>query len=189
MIKKKLAQVIRIITIPPIVVSLLIVGLYYLGIIHDFKEAIFLFLFLGLIPLLAYPISYLKPFKGKGREGQRKIAFLFSLLSYSGGILYAFISKSSLNIKIIYLSYFISIINLVFFNAILKVRASGHISSISGPLVSLLYFMGLKSLIPILFLYTLVFWSSLYLNRHTKKEMILATIIVIVSFGLSVLLL
>jgi len=80
------------------VVSLLIVGLYYLEIINDFKEAIFSFI-LGLIPLLAYPISYLKPFKGKGREGQRKSPFYFHFLSYSSGILYALLAKVPLILK------------------------------------------------------------------------------------------
>lgn len=187
--KNKLAKFIRIVSIPPIVISILTVSLYYLEVINNFKEAVVIFIFLGFIPILAYPISYLKPFKVGGRKMQRKIAFILSLISYSLGIIYVFVFKSSDNMKIILFSYFFSIITLIIFNGILKIRASGHISSITGALVSLLYFLGIKAFLPIVLIYGLIFWASYHLKSHTKKEMIIASFIVIVSFITSIIIL
>ena len=60
-------------------------------------------------------------------------------------------------------------------------------TSITGPLVALSYFMGPLIILPTLIFYLLVFFSSLYLKRHTIREMIYGTLVVLGSFGLSLL--
>lgn len=188
MIVKTSAKIIRVFSIPPVVVSIFILILIGTKTVVP-MEGLFLFIFLALIQLTAYPISYMKPFKDKGRDGQRNLAFIIGLIGYSLGLTYAFIANVDYKLKVLYLTYFISIVILFFINKVLKIKASGHMCSITGPLVGLLYFIGLVSLIPCLIFYGLVFFSSLYLKRHTINEMILGTLTVVASFGITLLIL
>ncbi len=181
----KFYKLIRVISIPPIVVSIMILILRINNYLTNL-EALLLFIFLGLIQLIAYPISYLIPFfKKQGREGQRTLAFYIGIIGYSIGLIYAICAELPFKLEIIYFTYFNSIIILTFINKVLKVRASGHLTSITGPLVGLTYFMGPLLIIPSAIFYLLVFVSSLKLKRHTVKEMILGTLVVLVSFGLA----
>lgn len=187
---KKLAKLIRGISIPPIVVSILVLILILTNTITNKIDGLLIFIFLGFIPLLAYPLALIiKPIRAKKREGQRNMAFFLSMIGYTAGLIYSLVANIEHSLQVLYLTYFISVIVLIFINKILKIRASGHLTSITGPLVALVYFIGWQALIPCLFFYALVFWSSLYLKRHTKQEMILGTLIVISSFGLTHLLL
>lgn len=187
---KKVAKLIRAISIPPIVVSILVVILLITNTITNNLDGLLIFIFLGFIPLLAYPLAYLiKPIRKMGREGQRNMAFILSIIGYTAGFIYGLVANIEHSLQVMYLTYFISVLVLVFINKVLKIRASGHMTSITGPLVSLVYFIGFGALIPCLFFYALVFWSSLYLKRHTKQQMILGTLIVLASFGLTHLIL
>ena len=125
--KKHLAKTIRVITIPPVLVSLLLVILYF------FRNEMFrpadLFmsiLFLAIIPTLAYPLQPIIPgFKGKGRDGQRKLAFVTSALGYIGGYVYSAVTGASEGLKFIYASYLLSVFLLLIFNQVFKLKASG----------------------------------------------------------------
>lgn len=182
MILNKLSKLIRAISIPPLVVTIFIIILRVNSLINNI-DALFLFIFLALIQLTAYPLSYLIPkFREGGRETQRNLAFIIGLIGYTGGLVYALTSNINIKLEVLYITYFVSIIILFFINKVLKIRASGHMTSITGPLVGLLYFMGLITLIPSLIFYSLVFFSSLYLKRHTILEMIIGTCVTIGSF-------
>lgn len=182
MILNKLSKLIRAISIPPLVVTIFIIILRVNSLINNI-DALFLFIFLALIQLTAYPLSYLIPkFREGGRETQRNLAFIIGLIGYTGGLVYALTSNIIIKLEVLYITYFVSIIILFFINKVLKIRASGHMTSITGPLVGLLYFMGLITLIPSLIFYSLVFFSSLYLKRHTILEMIIGSFVTIGSF-------
>lgn len=182
MILNKLSKLIRAISIPPLVVTIFIIILRVNSLINNI-DALFLFIFLALIQLTAYPLSYLIPkFREGGRETQRNLAFIIGLIGYTGGLVYALTSNINIKLEVLYITYFVSIIILFFINKVLKIRASGHMTSITGPLVGLLYFMGLITLIPSLIFYSLVFFSSLYLKRHTILEMIIGSFVTIGSF-------
>ena len=182
MILNKLSKLIRAISIPPLVVTIFIIILRVNSLINNI-DALFLFIFLALIQLTAYPLSYLIPkFREGGRETQRNLAFIIGLIGYTGGLVYALTSNINIKLEVLYITYFVSIIILFFINKVLKIRASGHMTSITGPLVGLLYFMGLITLIPSLIFYSHVFFSSLYLKRHTILEMIIGSFVTIGSF-------
>lgn len=186
---KTIANIIRGISIPPIVVSIFLLILLASNTTTP-KETIILFIFLGFIQLLAYPLSILiKPIKNKGRDAMRNLSFILGLIGYSSGLIYAFTNNIRIELKVLYLTYFISIVILFFINKVIKIRASGHMTSITGPLIGLIYFVGWGALIPCLIFYILVFWSSYYLKRHTIREMILGTLTVIVSFFITLLIL
>ena len=95
---KKLAKIIRVITIPPIMV-LGVLTLFFFERNDIFTNVWQLFwasLFLMIMPLSAYPLSYIIPnIRSKEREGQRNLAFILSLLGYSAGLIYAFLLNIS----------------------------------------------------------------------------------------------
>lgn len=185
----KLAKLIRAISIPPIVLTIFVVILITTKTVLPL-DGLLLFIFLGLIQFLAYPLCYfIKPLRAKGRSAQRTLAFVLGIIGYTAGLVYAITAKVGHNLQVLYLTYFLSIIILAFINKVIKVKASGHMTSITGPIIGSSYFIGLAAIIPGAVFYLLVFWSSFYLKRHTVREMILGTLTVLSAFGLTLLIL
>ena len=130
-------------------------------------------LFLAFIPVAAYPLQPVLPkYKDKGREGQRNLALLFSLLGYVCALLFGLFFHVTSELFLIYCSYILSILALLFFNKIIKFRSSGHMCAVTGPLILLVYFVGWAALIPCLLLFVLVWWASLSTKRHTFPELL-----------------
>lgn len=187
---KKIAKIIRIITIPPVMVFLLLMILFVLK--NEFYkgigELLLSLLFLMVIPILAYPVSYLIPaIKDNRRDYQRKLAFVCSLFGYSLALGYGLIFKSSQELIFVYNTYFLSVLNLTIFNKVIKLRASGHACSIVGPLILIVYFVGWIYIIPSVILFGLVVWSSLFLTRHTIKELFYGSLCSIMAYFISLL--
>ena len=87
--KHKIAMFIRVISIPPFMVTYLLAGLYLFreGVFANSGEFIAALLFLAVIPALAYPFAeVVPPLKKGGRPAQRKTAFVFSVIGYIGGL-------------------------------------------------------------------------------------------------------
>ena len=104
------AKIVRIITIPPFMILVLLIVLYF-----SEKESfagrydmIIAVIGLVLIPLAAYPVHRIIPvlFNG-GRKKQRKLAFIFSLVGYVICFAYA-LSHGTVRIKQIFFTYFIT---------------------------------------------------------------------------------
>lgn len=190
--KEKFAKFIRIVTIPPVMVTALIV---ILSIARDdiFTSAIDVvmsLIFLVFIPVLAYPLSTLIPkIKEKGREGQRNLAFVLTAIGYVAIWLYGLLSASNKNLLLIFTGYFLSVVILLLLNKLLKIRASGHACSITGPIVFVSYFLGFKGLVIGVATYALIFWASITTKRHTPQEFIFGTATCIVSFIIPLLML
>jgi len=186
---KKIAKLIRTITVPPVMVSIFLLVLFaarsdiFKSPVLDLSLSI---LFLALIPVAAYPLQPLIPkYKDKGREGQRNLAFMFTAVGYTGVILYGIFAVVSKDLLLIYFSYFLSILALLLSNKIIKFRSSGHMCSIVGPLVFSVYFIGWVAIIPCCALFVIICWSSLYLKRHTIFEVIGGTACSAVAFTCS----
>lgn len=143
-------------------------------------------LLLGFVPALAYVLSGMIPsFKIKGREGQRKLAFITTLIGYTVALLWAVITGVNKDLMLICLMYFTSVLLLTICNKGLHFRASGHASSFTGPLILTIYFMGWKVIIPSLFIAILIVWSSVYLKRHTLQELAGGMIVSVFAFIIS----
>lgn len=188
MVKKsnQLAKIIRVITVPPIMVTVMIVILSMVrkDIFRNETEIILSLICLGIIPVLAYPLQPIMPgFKGKGREGQRNLAFILTLVGYVFAAVTGYLTDAGNQLQLIYITYLISIILLMVTNKILHVRASGHACSVTGPLIFLTYFTSLKALLPCIVVGAGSVWSSLKLKRHTAKELAMGALICIISFG------
>ena len=184
----KTAKIVRVATIPPMTVLGLLLLLYFGrdDVFANMGQLFCAIFFLMIMPILAYPLSYVIPkIKRKGRDGQRNLAFVFCLLGYSLGLGYAFLFNISSYLFIVFLTYFLSVVILTFFNKVIKIKASGHACSIAGPLASVIYFLGIQSIIWCAIIFALVIWSSLTLKRHTLNELVFGSLSSVVAFLIS----
>ena len=84
--KEKLAGLVRVISIPPVMVTALLLILYFWGPqpFCPVGELVTTILLLGFVPVLAYPAQPLFPrYRSRGREGQRELAFVFTGVGYT----------------------------------------------------------------------------------------------------------
>jgi len=188
--KNKIAKAVRVVTIPPLMVTavLLILWFFVEGVYRGAGDLAAAIAALGLFPVLAYPVSIIIPSIRKGgRKSQRRLAMIFSVIGYVGGMIYAFAAKVQKPLMLIFVSYMLSLIVLVVFNWVIRLRASGHACSMAGPLVLLVYFLGWQYVFLCAALMALVFWSSLTLKRHKLSELIIGVVCTLVGFGSSLL--
>lgn len=189
--RERIAKAIRVLSVPPVMVSVLILILAFSkdGIFRNTSEIIVSIVLLGFVPVLAYVFNGVLPgFKKQGREGQRKLAFITNLIGYSAALLWALVSDVENSLLLICLTYFLSVIILTICNKAFHYRASGHACSFTGPLVLLIYFLGWKVTVPCLLIAVLIIWSSVYLKRHTAKELAGGIVVCLCSFALSLFL-
>jgi len=183
----KIAKVIRVVSVPPVMVTALIIilALSDCNVFTSVSQSVVSVLCLGLLPLLAYPISYAVPkIREKGRDGQRDLAIYLSAVGYAVAVIYGHVTAVSSELMLIYYGYFISVI-LIALSKLIKVKASGHACSVSGPIVYIAYFLGFGGIISGVALWGLILFASLYLKRHTLSEFLLGTGVCIVAFTTS----
>ena len=167
-----LAKGIRVLTVPPILVSTMLIILT-VSLDHfcsSGTQMILAILLLGILPILAYPLQRLLPTKGEVREEQRNIAFALTFTGYLTALIFSVAGNCGRELRYIIVSYFISMSLLVFFNKVLHVRASGHACSVTGTLYFLSFFLGAQAVIPCICIAAAVVWASLRLKRHTIQE-------------------
>ncbi len=169
----KVYKIIRVATVPPIMASALfiILGAYRtLGLV----DTLLGILFLGILPILSYPLQRFIPYyKDKGREGQRNLAIIFSVVGYILGCVLALIFDAPLNtVVFIYLDYLISGVLIAVFNKLFHLKASGHACGIVGPVAMLIYW-GLYIPAAVGAVLTVfVFMSSIKMKRHTFLQLL-----------------
>ncbi len=182
---KVLAKVIRVITVPPLLIGARLVALYLYpsGVFTSFSSLIYAITFLSVIPALSYLVWALIPaLRQKGRASQRKLAFVFSILGYLGGAVYAFTADISRGLVVILLTYFVSVILLTLINKLTIFRASGHGCGVTGPLILPAYFVSPFWIFPSLLGLLAVYLSSIALKRHTLKELVAGSSAALLSF-------
>lgn len=189
MTKEIVAKLIRIITVPPLMVTAMLLTLYFnkRELFDQGAYILVMISLLGIFPVLAYPMQKLIPkLNNEGREGQRKLAFIMSVIGYTTAFVWAFVCEAGKDVLLICSTYFLSVVILAICN-LLHFKASGHACSITGPLLFLLYFMGGKFIIPIVIIASAVIWSSLTLKRHTLPQLIGGIIACILAFTISII--
>lgn len=189
--KERIAKIVRCITVPPVMITALLLILYFrrADTFHNTADLLMLILLLGIVPALAYPLQKLLPrYKSSGREGQRALAFLFSLLGYLSALIWSIRCRSGQAILLICLTYCISVILLTICNKVFHIRSSGHACSQTAPMIFLICFISWKTLLPCTLLAALVVWASLTLRRHTVTDLLSGAFVCILSFILSYLL-
>ena len=182
---KVLAKAVRVITVPPLLIGVLLVALYLYpsGVFTSFSSLIHAICFLAVIPALSYLVWALIPaLRRKGRDSQRKLAFVFSILGYLGGAVYALTADISRGLTVILLTYFVSVILLTLINKLTVFRASGHGCGVTGPLILPAYFVSPFWIVPSLVGLLAVYVSSIVLKRHTLKELVAGSSAALLSF-------
>jgi len=167
----RLAKIIRIITIPPVLAAALAITLfsYDAALIGSTAQFYALLFFLTILPALAYFLQPLLPlYRDKGRAGQRKLAFIASAAGYSCGLIFALVTSATKTVRMIYWTYFVSVLMLTVFNKATPWRASGHACGVAGPISLMVFF--------------LMAWASLRTKRHTPVELILGGIDSVFAF-------
>lgn len=181
----KIAHAVRIISIPPVMVGILLVLLFTLrdDIIASTADMVASMLGLTVLPILAYPVSFAVPaLRKKGREGQRSLAMYLSTVGYVAVFVYGLIASVGVGLMHIYAGYLFSVVIILVSNKVFKVRVSGHACSVSGPLVYSGYFLGIWGIIVGVVCWGAILWASLVMKRHTFKEFLLGTLTCLVSF-------
>ena len=165
--KQKLAHAVRILSIPPVMVSLLVLVLaaFAPDVFASGLEIFAMLLFLAIIPLLAYPLSWAIPrIRRKGREGQRNLAFALTAAGYVLGWLYGVLVSRN------------------------RLRASGHGCSVTGPVLLAGWYLGLPGIVVSALCYVLIFWASVTAKRHKWDEFLGGSVLCFAACGISWLL-
>ena len=171
----KLAKAIRVATVPSVVasVSLCAIYAYDAEIIGSVTNFILAIIFLGALPMLAYPLQPCIPgFRGKGREGQRNLAMVFAFVGYMLGCAVNIFVSAPTFLWMFYLDYLISGIAIIVFNKVFRLRASGHGCGVAGPIAFLAYVGIYPALIVGIPIYAASFWASVKMKRHTWQQFV-----------------
>ena len=180
-----LAHAVRVVSVPPVMVGILLTLLLTLR--EDVFAAPLEFVAslagLTILPILAYPVSVLIPaIRRKGREGQRSLAMYFSTVGYVGVFIYGLVAQVGTGLMHIYAGYLFSVIIILVGNKVFKVRISGHACSVSGPLVYSGYFLGVWGILVGAVCWGVILWASLVMKRHTFREFVFGTLTCLFSF-------
>lgn len=186
-----MAKIIRILSVPPVVASSLFSILFVktkniFADVHDFLVSIFC---VGVLPILSYLVHSIVPTLRKaGRNGQRKLAFVFSGIGYVIFYSYSVIkSNCTLFFRQISSAYIVSVFTLVVFNKFLNFKMSGHAASIAAPIIFLVYHLGILPSVPCSILFLLVLWASVKTRQHTIFQFLSGGICSATSFFISTL--
>lgn len=176
---EKAAQIIRKLTLAPILAGMMLVILriWKPEVFQNGSQFFYTVFFLAVFPVLAYPLQrHIPGFRDKGREGQRNLAIIFAFLGYLCECLINIAVHVSDGLLLIGWTYLLSGVILLFLNQVL-VKASGHAAGATAAGI-LPVLLGLKqfALVSILFL-VLVYSSSLRLRRHTLLQLLGGTVI------------
>lgn len=182
--KEKTAEIIRIITIPPIEALVMLLILYG-GRREEFGTSgnlLMALLFLTVIPIASYPIASGKKNREENRNHQRKMAFIFNFVSYLTVMLLGYCMGCSRMLQWILNDYFLAVMILTIINKVFKIRASGHACSCTLPYLILSYYLGWVAVIICMVFYLAEFWASVVLKRHTVKEFLLGSVVACLVF-------
>ena len=179
----RVAKVIRVITAPPFMIALLIIFLTANGFFSSQRDAAAAWLGLVILPVASYPVHRAVPSLYKtGREGQRKLAFVFTLIGYTLCFVYSFFSESQ-EARFLFSVYFATALILTLVNKLLHIRASGHTASSVSPCVFALMYLSLGSFIIFAALFLISVWASLYLKRHKLTDVFAGVCSFFAAFG------
>lgn len=187
---QRIAKGIRMITVPPVMVLFLSIALYagHNTIFLSNADVAAAIILLGIVPILAYPMQkWIPGFQDKGREGQRKLAFIFNIIGYFAAWGYGLFTHVSPELQMLFTAYLLSVLLLSATNQLLKIRASGHACSTVAPVFFAGYFLDLGWALLFLVIAAASIWASVYLKRHRPREIAVGIIVFICSFFMAVL--
>ena len=134
----KIYLTIRKITVAPIIAAVMLTAFFILA--PEIFQSAFMYIlslfFLGILPMLAYPMQkYIPSYKNKGRDGQRSLAMIFAVSGYVLGITVGLLAHAPKETILIYLEYLLSGMMILLFNKCFHRKISGHACGIFAPIV------------------------------------------------------
>ncbi len=186
-ISRYVAKFIRVVTIPPVMVAVLIVllSVFRPDVITSLSQSLWSIFFLSVVPTIAYPLSVMIPsVRAKGRAGQRSLAMYLSVAGYLGGCIYGTVAEVGKYLAMIFATYMISVILLLTLNKACRIKASGHACSLTGPIALMCYFLGAWWIAVGIVLYAVILWASVKMGRHTIKEFLWGSASCLVAWAL-----
>lgn len=148
--------------------------------IWDYSVSVF---FLGIFPLLAYPIAHIIPTtRSMGREGERGLAFIFCLLGYLILYLYGLCFSVDRQLFLLFETYFFSGLILAAVDVCFHIKASGHACGTTGTILLAGGVLGWQWSMIFVLVFLLSAWASLTMERHTTQEFILGSICCVGGF-------
>ena len=189
--KNWIAKGIRVITIPPILVSVMLLILYdtYGKAFTSLPMLLWAMFSLAFMPMFAYPLASIKYKLQKHklyaptlRDMQRHLAFLLSLIGYLIGFVVGWLGHSSAMMMGLFTGYLVGVVLLTVLNKAFHTKASGHACSCVMAYLFLWRWLGTGVLFICIPLYAGEFWASVFLKRHTSKEFILGSGAAAVAF-------
>lgn len=183
--KEKIAKFVRVITVPPVLASAMLVILYcsFGKEFASLAEVLMGILCLSIVPVCVYPIAGLEKNRSDTRENQRRIAFILNLAGYLIALVIGITMKYPKMLVSIFWAYLIAVLILTFVNKETHLRASGHAASCVLPYLVLSYWMGGWSVLLCICLYGIEFWASVELKRHTIQEFLIGSLAAVGAFG------
>ena len=97
--------IVRILTLPPIVIGITVLLMYIPAKLLTLRELLLCELFLLLIPMAAYPIREIFRSGKDRRKGQRSTALVCSAIGYLCGFLWSILTPCSWLVHILFLSF------------------------------------------------------------------------------------
>lgn len=183
--KEKTAKIIRIVTVPPVLASaMLLIGYWiYRETFTTIPILILNIFLLAIVPVAAYPIASIKRDKTiKLREQQRKLAFGLTFCGYAAALFIGIVLHYKKLLLMVLGAYFIAVFFLTVLNKFLKIRASGHACSCVLPYLFISYWLGAPAAGVCIILYMLEFWASVSLKRHTINEFLAGSLTAATAF-------
>lgn len=175
---KKSAKLIRILTTAPVFAAILSSLLHFL--LEDGFASLGHYLaalgFLTGLPLMAYPVAAIGK---RGRDGQRNLAVVFSVIGYVAGFLFALLGGGTATEQVLFGTYLLSGVTIALCS-VFHFKASGHTCGCSGPIAMLAAFVSPWFLFgyPLL---TPIIWASRKLGRHSGPQLLAGAIIPVVA--------
>ena len=138
----KIYLTIRKITVAPIIAAVMLTAFYLFT--PEIFQSTFMYVlslfFLGLLPILAYPMQkHIPPYKDKGRDGQRTLAMIFAVSGYVLGIAAGLFAHAPKGTLLIYLEYLLSGMMILLFNKCFHKKISGHACGVFAPICLFIY--------------------------------------------------
>ena len=172
---EKFCKIVRRITLAPVLAafSIVMIGLFCPGVFPTVWHFGYTILYLGILPLLAYPMQAVTPhFKDKGRDGQRTLAMIYAVAGYIFCLLTNLFVSATSGMWIICLEYLLSGILILVFNKGLHIKLSAHGCGSAGPIFLLLYFGLYIPAILMSVVTVFAYVASVKAKHHTVPQLI-----------------
>lgn len=175
--RQTIARAVRVMLLSPVIACLALIPMAFVpDVISDPMQIVVATICLALLPLLSYPLWYVIPsLRSKGRDGQRTLAMIFSVVGYVLLFVLSLCLRYPVKLQVFALTYLLSGAALLICR-LFGLRPSGHCCGVCGPIVYLTTFVSPWYAFAIV-LVAAVIWSSLALQRHTLLQCLTGSVI------------